>query len=86
MDIPSLDIDALVEESISVLNYLSKKFAKATFLVLGHSLGGSIASRMISKINNSKNSIYETLNEKIIGNFMIDVVEQTAMDSLPYMR
>jgi protein phosphatase methylesterase 1 len=47
---------------------------------MGHSLGGSIACRIVDTLTN-----IEKL-ERIVGCIVIDVVEGTAIEALPFMN
>jgi protein phosphatase methylesterase 1 len=59
-------------------------------IILGHSMGGSIATKATAEI--FKNEDYDTtgllkhLTKKICGLIVIDVVEGSAIDALPFME
>ena len=46
VEVPNLEINSLVGESLEVLSHIAKKYPDSTFVILGHSLGGSIACRL----------------------------------------
>ena len=59
-------------------------------IVIGHSMGGSIATKTITEIlkneDNPETEIYKKLVKKICGLIVIDVVEGSAIAALPYME
>jgi protein phosphatase methylesterase 1 len=59
-------------------------FKESSILMVGHSMGGSIATKATSKILQLHGS--ETFAKQIQGLFVIDVVEGSAMDALPFME
>ena len=74
-----LSIGTLVEDSIEVVDWMIQKFPDSTFVILGHSMGGSVAAKLIKRL--------ETMpqGKRIIGLIIIDVVEGTAIKALPHM-
>lgn len=59
-------------------------------IIMGHSMGGSIATKTTAEIlkneNNPEAEIYRKLTKKICGLIVIDVVEGSAIDALPFME
>ena len=53
-------------------------------MIIGHSMGGSIAAKVCHKIENEMATT--ELGKAVLGLFVIDVVEGTAMDALPFME
>ena len=53
-------------------------------MIIGHSMGGSIAAKVVHKIETEMTS--SPLYSAVLGLFVIDVVEGTAMDALPFME
>ena len=53
-------------------------------MVVGHSMGGSIATKTIDFINKNHNG--EDWAAHVKGLFIIDVVEGSALDALPFME
>ena len=51
---------------------------------MGHSMGGSIATKAVDYIQ--KNHDGEEFSSHVRGLFIIDVVEGSAMDALPFME
>lgn len=73
-----------MDETFKVLNYLENKYKGRTIILVGHSMGGSIATKVAYKIEQEmKDSV---LAKAILALFVIDVVEGTAMDALPFME
>lgn len=64
-----------------MLGFLAAKCPEATFVILGHSMGGSVAARACHEAKQM-----EEFGPKIIGLIVIDVVEGTAIDALPFME
>lgn len=48
--------ETLINDSIEVLKYVSKKFPDASIIVVGHSMGGSIATKATSKVLNEQST------------------------------
>lgn len=80
-----LSQDTLIKDTIQVLQYIEKTFPGETIIVIGHSMGGSIATKATAEIFKNRDT-YPTLYELIQGLIVIDVVEGTAMEALPYME
>lgn len=73
-------IETLCSESVEALKELLQRFPDKNVVVVGHSLGGSIACRIVDSLTN-----VEKL-ERIVGCIVIDVVEGTAIEALPFMN
>jgi len=56
----------------------------ASIIMVGHSMGGSIATKASAKIMNEYKE--EAWHKQLQGLFVIDVVEGSAMDALPFME
>ncbi len=74
-----LSIETLVDDARKVFESICKKFPESTFIILGHSMGGSIAVRLSKQLETSD------LHDRVVGVLMVDVVEGTAMEYLPFM-
>ena len=74
----------LIEDTLQVLEHTRKRFEGQTLIIVGHSMGGSIAAKVASKIENEMKD--SELAKAVNGLFVIDVVEGTAMDALPFME
>lgn len=57
-----------------------QKFPDKNVVVVGHSLGGSIACRIVDTLTKVEKI------ERIVGCVVIDVVEGTALEALPFMN
>lgn len=79
-----LSEDTLVNDSIEVIKYVCQKFNEASIIIVGHSMGGSIATKATAKV--FKDHYAEEWHKQIQGLFVIDVVEGSAMDALPFME
>jgi len=82
-DADNLHIDNLVTDTLEVLCYLAEKYPEATFVILGHSMGGSVAARACQA---AKQMEENDLKTRVVGLLVIDVVEGTAIEALPYME
>jgi protein phosphatase methylesterase 1 len=80
-----LSQEILISDTIKVLEFIDKKFPDDTIIVIGHSMGGSIATKTVSDVlkNDEK---YKSICNKLSGLIVIDVVEGTAMEALPFME
>jgi protein phosphatase methylesterase 1 len=74
----------LIEESLIVLKHIVKKFKDQSVILVGHSMGGSIATKLTDLISREYKD--ENWAANIKGLFVIDVVEGSAMDALPFME
>lgn len=85
-----LSQNTLIEETLQVMYYLNEKFPDETFIIIGHSMGGSIAVKAAAEILKNEDSeekeIFKILAKKICGLIVIDVVEGSAIEALPYME
>lgn len=73
-------IETLCSETVEVLKELLQRFPDKNVVVVGHSLGGSIACRIVDSLTNTEKL------ERIVGCIVIDVVEGTAIEALPFMN
>lgn len=75
----------LINDTITVLNHIHEKYKDENLILIGHSMGGSIATKTCCKILKEQET-YKELYDKMQGLMVIDVVEGTAMDALPFME
>ena len=75
----------LINDTLEVLNHIHEKYPDENLIILGHSMGGSIATKTCCTILKEEEK-YKELYKKIQGLIVIDVVEGTAMDALPFME
>lgn len=79
-----LSVDTLIGDTINVLNHVLATNPGRSINLVGHSMGGSIATKTADKIvSQMKDS---ELAKALVSLFIIDVVEGTAMDALPFME
>lgn len=81
----NLSKDTLISDTIRVLSFINEKFPEDNIIVVGHSMGGSIATKTCEEIFKRKDE-FKVLFDFIQGLIVIDVVEGTAMDALPFME
>ena len=74
----------LIMETIHVLKYTITKYPDQSIIVVGHSMGGSIAAKTVDYIQ--KNHPEEEWVKHVKGLFIIDVAEGNALDALPFME
>lgn len=74
----------LIQETIHVVKHVITKYPDQSVIMVGHSMGGSIAVKTVHYIQ--ENHKDEEWAAHIKGLFVIDVVEGTAMDALPFME
>jgi protein phosphatase methylesterase 1 len=75
---------SLMNETFEVLNYVEKTHKNRSIILLGHSMGGSIACKVAYKIEQEMKD--HVLYKAVVALFVIDVVEGTAMEALPFME
>ncbi|KRX09081.1 hypothetical protein PPERSA_01968 [Pseudocohnilembus persalinus] len=75
-----LSIETLIQDCSSVLDFVAKKYPDPTIIIVGHSMGGSVAAKFC------KHALQGQHASRIQGLIVIDVVEGTAMDALPFME
>ena len=79
-----LPMSTLILDTEKVLLKINELFPKDNIIVLGHSLGGAVAVKTCSHI--FKTQFNKDLYDKIQGIIVVDVIEGSAMESLPFMR
>ena len=79
-----LSMSTLVSDTEKVLLKINELFPKDNIIVLGHSLGGAVAVKTCCHIFKTK--FNEDLYDKIQGVIVVDVIEGSAMESLPFMK
>mmetsp|Transcript_63545 Transcript_63545/g.73895 ORF Transcript_63545/g.73895 Transcript_63545/m.73895 type:complete len:408 (-) Transcript_63545:185-1408(-) len=82
-DPDNLSGETLVEDTLKIFDWVHKKYPESTIIVTGHSMGGSIATKATEIALQNKES---TLAKRIQGMLIIDVVEGTAIEALPFME
>ena len=79
-----LSMSTLVSDTEKVLLKINELFPKDNIVVLGHSLGGAVAVKTCCHI--FKTEFNQDLYDKIQGIIVVDVIEGSAMESLPFMK
>lgn len=79
-----LSMATLVSDTEKVLLKINELFPKENIIILGHSLGGAVAVKTC--VNIFKTEFNQDLYTKIQGLIVIDVIEGSAMEALPYMK
>lgn len=74
----------LVNDAIQAIKYINTVYSEQSVIIVGHSMGGSIATKATAKISQDHSS--EQWAKQISGLFVIDVVEGSAMEALPFME
>ena len=74
----------LIDEAIEVLTFVHNKYPDRTIILVGHSMGGSIAAKTLSHLE--REMAGQDIQKCILGLILIDVVEGTAMEALPFME
>jgi protein phosphatase methylesterase 1 len=79
-----LSEQTLINDTITVFKHITDMFHDASIILVGHSMGGSIATKASMKIMSEYKG--EEWHAHLQGLFVIDVVEGSAMDALPFME
>lgn len=69
--------EVMIAETLQVLDYVREQRPGSNIIVIGHSMGGAIASKACFED--------QARGGKISGLIMLDVVEGSAIDALPHM-
>lgn len=78
--IEDFSLETLIKDTLNVLSYIDKRFPSQTFIIVGHSMGGAIACKATVE------ALKESYQQRVQGLVVIDVVEGTAMEALPFME
>jgi len=79
-----MSTETLIADALEVLEYLLQKYPSRSLIVIGHSMGGALATKVVSHIQN--NMPDSDLKKAVLGTIIIDVVEGSAMEALPFME
>ena len=74
----------LVDDAVKIFKAVTEIFSDRSIILVGHSMGGSISTKTAAKILAEHKS--ENWSKQLQGLFVIDVVEGSAMDALPFME
>jgi len=83
-DETTLTQENLINETIRALKHIVERYPEQSIIIVGHSMGGSIATKTVDHIQTNNKT--EKWVEHVKGLFIIDVVEGSAMDALPFME
>ena len=83
---PTIDwsVDSLIQQTLRVISHIRRVCPQSNIVLMGHSLGGSIAVKTLDYI--MKSIDFEYLRETMVGIIVVDVVEGTALKALPLMH
>ena len=81
----NLSVNSLINDTVTVLKYISETYPEENIIILGHSMGGAIATKTCAYVLSQKEK-FKVLYSQIQGLICIDVVEGSAMDALPFME
>jgi protein phosphatase methylesterase 1 len=76
-------MNSLTDQTFTVLNHLLNKYPDSTIVLVGHSLGGSVAAKVASIL---EEGLDHGIRRRVVGLIIIDVVEGSALDALPFMK
>lgn len=78
---------SLINQCIQALDHIVNmdNFKKHNLIIVGHSMGGSIATFLVEYIQENKDK-YPKLEKAIKGLIVIDVSEGSAKEALPFME
>ena len=74
----------LINDAIEVLAFVHEQFPTKTLVLVGHSMGGAMATKVVDYLE--KEMPNSDLKKCVQGCVIIDVVEGTAMEALPFME
>lgn len=83
-DETDLSQENLINETIRVIKHCVTRYPDQSIMLVGHSMGGSIACKTMSQI--LRDNVDEDWCKHVKGLSIIDVVEGSAMDALPFME
>ena len=78
-----MDQETLIGDTMRMLEYTLETFKNKSIIILGHSMGGSISIKTMERIEAMEDC---DMKKAIKGLLVIDVVEGTAMEALPFME
>ena len=67
-----------------LLQYAVQRFPGRTIILVGHGMGGAIAIKVADLIEKDKSN--DEIKKAFLGLVVIDVVESTALEALPFME
>ena len=76
--------EVLIADTLCVLENTLQRFPGRTIVLVGHGMGGAIAIKAANVIETEMAG--SELNKAVLGLVVVDVIESTAMEALPYME
>ena len=80
----NLSLEVLVGDTLCILENTAKRFPGRSIIIVGHGMGGAVATKVASVIETEMAA--SDLSKAVLGLLVIDLVESTAMEALPYME
>lgn len=80
--LPDLSLQSLLAACFEALLHVHHHRPAATLVLLGHSLGGNLAV----KLDRAVDAADEALRAAVVGLVVVDVVEGSATEALPFMK
>jgi len=77
-----LSLGTLMKETIEVLAFVIEKYPARSIILMGHSMGGAIATKTALFLQKN----FPLFSEKIKGIILIDALESIALESIPQMK
>lgn len=78
-----LSMETMIKDTEKVLQKIDELYPEDTIIIIGHSFGGAVAIKACCEILKSEFNM--SLFEKIQGILVVDVVEGSALEALPFM-
>lgn len=75
-----MSIETLVQDAVNFIDFIMAKYPSHTFILMGHSLGGSVVAKAGKVIESNPDY------ERVRGIILIDVSEGVAIEALPHMQ
>jgi protein phosphatase methylesterase 1 len=86
-DEDNMSIDVLLKECMKALQYVVNKYDDASIIICGHSLGGALSAKLGYQVLHPEEGKETDFDSKqIVGVFVIDVAEGSALSALPFME
>lgn len=81
-----LSLSGLSQLTVSVAAFLIDRFPECAIVLVGHSLGGAVAARTVHDLQTLPQIDFPFVKRQVVGLLVIDVVEGSAIDALPFMK
>lgn len=78
-----LSMGTIINDTLRVLKKVNDLYPEDTIIIIGHSFGGSVAIKTCCEVLKSESET--SLYDKIQAILVVDVVEGSAMEALPFM-